>query len=373
MPHIGYQVKTTNVVVIVAFMLGLFLSWGLFSGDEQGRVNLLHLVAVFVFLPIVSLLISSLSLVFGKGLNLAFLAGYIPFWSHQKRRDFLLQRQQPHSQFLFFYQSQFAAISFSLASLFTFFILLVSTDINFIWRSTLLNAEQIHPLLELLAVPWKFWPSAQPDLNLLIATQDSRLLNSNGNNIKGQFGDWWQFILAAQVFYAFSLRILVIVISLSFSKTFSRVRIGAKSSAKKLKDSQRQNLAKAPLAEIVNHIENDYALNNWCGISEHHLRNIEKRLTEKKTSELIAGPLASYSEQMVSERWQQTQLLIVKGWEPPLAELADFMQNGRGYLLPLDWNDEQLKSLKQIHLDEWRRFVQPLSRWQLLQLENIEC
>ena len=73
---------------------------------------------------------------------------------------------------------------------------------------------------------------------------------------------------------------------------------------------------------------------------------------------------------MVSERWQETQLLIVKGWEPPLAELSDFMQNGRGYLLPLDWKEDDILPLSKSHLDEWRRFIKALPNWQLLQLES---
>jgi len=361
------QVNTTRLVIFVGFFLGLFVSWGLLIGDEQGRVNVLHLLIVYVFLPLVSLLVSTSTIFFGKGINLANLTSLLPLWSQAQQRAFLLQKNQHHSKWQFFFQSQLAALFFSIASLLVLLILLISTDVNFIWRSTLLNAEQIFPVLEFLASPWNFWHSAQPNLELLIHTQDSRIVTKQ--NTANYFSDWWQFILAAQLFYAFLLRLIAMSISLLLVNYYSK-----KENKFYRVSSSKQSVSEdtpIALASIVNNFEEDYALNNWCGIDSELLQSIESKIKGNQKTVILAGPLASDSDQMVAERWQEIQLLIVKGWEPPLAELSDFMQNGNGYLLPLDWNEQGLQKLQSKHLNEWRRFVVNLPRWQLLQLEKI--
>jgi len=368
------SVTTSKTIIFVGFLLGLFLSWSLMSGDEQGRVNILHLVAIYIFLPVLSLTISLFSLSFGGGINLATISSHVPFWGSDLARSFLRQKQQPNSRILFLYQSQIAAIAFSLASLLVFFVLLITTDVNFIWRSTLLNVELVYSLLDWLATPWSFWTAAQPSMSLLELTQDSRLAQnySEANN----FGQWWQFILASQLFYALLLRSLVSIICkllILRAQSSSSIQSFGTNNRKSDKKSLSTEI-KNELAEVIYEVKSDYSLNNWCGLDDNLVAAIEKTLQQSdlnisRQSELQAGPLVSHSQQMVSERWQDTQLLLVKGWEPPLAELADFMQNGQGYLLPLDWNNQGLQCLDPDHLNEWRRFILPLDKWQLLQLD----
>jgi len=352
-------------VLVSGFLLGLVLSWSLISGDAQGRVNVLQLVAIYIILPIASLVFSTASLMLGKSWNFARLASIFPFWSKEYQQKILRVTQQKHAKWYFFYQSQAAALSFSCASLLVLLMLLISTDVNFVWRSTLLSAEQLFPLLEFLAKPWSFWSSAQPNLELLKSTQDFRILSQNG--LVNNFAGWWQFILGAQLFYAFLLRFISIVIC----KVAFKVINGKPDSIQLMTTVRTQSsvATESQLATTVNNIESDFSLNNWCGVDNKLLQVILDKLEFSQSDEIFAGPLASHTDQMIAERWQKTQLLIVKGWEPPLAELADFMQNGMGYLLPLDWDKNGLKQLKKEHLDEWRRFIFQLPQWKLLQLE----
>jgi len=367
-PTLSNQFKLSRPILITGFILGLILSWSLLNGDLQGRVNLLQLVAIYVFLPIFSLLFSSISLLFGKNWNFAKLISIIPLWSQGQQRQLLRLVQHPQAKLVFFYQSQLAALSFSLASLLVLLLLLISTDVNFIWRSTVLDAEQLFWLLDWLATPWLFWQTAQPDLELLQLTQDSRL--SMQKSVSTRFGDWWQFIFAAQLVYAFLLRFVSII----GCKIALKIADKKPPSIKLVRSSQSESGLSndIALAPIVKKIESEFTLNNWGGLNQSLLDKVQSQLSYSQISELSAGPLASHTEQMVAERWQETQLLIVKGWEPPLAELADFMQNGTGYLLPLDWKDNRLLTLSEGHLDEWRRFILPLANWQLLQLERLQ-
>jgi len=363
---INAATATTKPILWVGFFVGIIISWGLLTGDHQGRVNILHLVVVYVLLPIFSLIISCLSLLFGKGVNLANLVSYMPLWSNQINSAFLRQKQAPLSKIQFFYQSQLAAVSFSIASLLVFLVLLLTTDVNFVWRSTLLTAENIFPLLEFFALPWPFWQAAQPELSLLIQTQDSRILN--GNSTLSHLGDWWEYILAAQIFYAFLLRVVTIFCCKAW--IIYRTKSNGELHLVTERHSIHSQLEPQLLAKVLTDTRSDFALNNWCGLEPELKQQILTKLSHSATSELAAGPLASYSEQLVAERWQEPQLILVKGWEPPMGELMDYMQNGSGYLLPLDWSEQKMKPLSEGHLNEWRRFAQSLPKWQVLQLEH---
>jgi hypothetical protein len=366
------QIATTKPILWIGFFIGAIASWGVLSGDQQGQVNILFLLLIYVALPILSLLISSLSLVFGNGLNLAKLTSILPIWSDSIQSAFVRQKQTSHSKLHFFYQSQLAALSFSLASVAVLLILLLTTDVNFIWRSTLLTARDIYPLLNAIAWPWQFWADAQPDLNLLVASQDSRLVDSSAihfNNEKtGPLGNWWQFILATQLVYALTLRGIAIVVCkvvwLKIENQEPDIKLVTE------RKSQTNLTDHYSLVNVIDDTQSDFALTNWAGIEEQHINAILNRVSHIKVAELKAGPLASEAEQLASERWQEPQLLIVKGWEPPLGELFDYMQNGNGYLLPLDWNNHQLIPLSSNYLAEWRRFAEPLSGWHVLQLEH---
>lgn len=355
--------------VIIGFLLGLVLSFGIMAGDEQGRVNILHLIVLYVFFPMISVIMSIISLNFGQGVNLAKLVSKLPIWGRKQSNNFLVLSQRANAKLNFFYLSQFSALSFSFASLLIFFILLITTDVNFVWRSTLLDVEFVHSLLEKLALPWLFWSTAQPDIELLKITQDSRMVQNQSGS---EFGQWWQFILAAQLFYAVLVRLLVLV--------GTRILLKLKEQNHKVVFSQRsvstpnKKTSVTELVEPVNLIEENFALTNWGGLNESNLKSVKNKIKALSPdvsiiAQLDAGPLFPYSAQLVSARWQEPQLIIVKGWEPPLAELSDYIQNGQGYVLPLDWDKNKINTLSKEHLEEWGRFLIPFERWQLLQLE----
>ena len=357
---------TTGPIIIVGLFIGALLSWGVLTGDSQGRVNLLYLIAIYVFLPILSMFVSLTSLALNKSANFAGLLASLPIWPASKKVQLQKQKQHPDSRLIFFYQSQLAAISFSLASLLIFLLLLLTTDISFVWRSTILDAEQIFPLLNFIATPWFYIESAQPSLELLAATQDSRI-NSN-QLIAVAASAWWQFVFATQVFYALLLRALMVITSASVLR-FKELKRSKSVLVKRQRETE-DKLTYERESQCVADITEDYAVTNWAGLKNAFVEQLKLNLTSNAITSLHAGPAASYAEQLVSERWQEPQLLIVKGWEPPLAELSDYMQNGCGYLLPVDWNDKGFQKLSNTHLQEWQRFLNNLASWQLLQLET---
>ena len=91
------------------------------------------------------------------------------------------------------------------------------------------------------------------------------------------------------------------------------------------------------------------------------VRRIEPLSLLTQTEETIASPL-------------QSIMVLVKSWEPPLAELSDYLcalpEAMQRFILPLDWDEGKVQPIREIHLDEWRRFCGTLAGWQLLQLAD---
>jgi len=350
-------------VVLVGGALGFGLSWGVLSGDQQGRVNLFYLLLVYLLIPLLSALISLCSLLFGKGLNLARLVLALPVWSYSSQVRQRNIHQLNLDKHWLLMQSQIAAVAFSIASLLVFFILLLATDLNFVWRSTLLQASDLLPWLELIAKPWAFWPAAQPQLEVLQLTQDSRLLPLTGKG--NAYANWWPFVLATQLTYSLLPRILLWVsaswlIRRRFKADTETLRSHRPQQPDRLDDSFSNS------TQLVDRLPDNIVINNWAGAPLDLLKSVPQVCIDPDTM-LAAGPSASESQLRVAERWQGEQLVVVKSWEPPLGELQDFLECGHGYLLPLDWHGAELVTPKPQHLQEWLRFTNKFDQWQLFQ------
>ncbi|WP_444995631.1 DUF2868 domain-containing protein [Aliikangiella sp. IMCC44359] len=362
------NLKTVWPITLTGAGLGFLIAWSVLSGDQQGKVNLSYLLLVYLFIPVLSLIISSVSLFKGKGVNLARLVTFLPIWSEKKKALMRKVHQLKVEKYWLFFQSQLAGIAFSVASLLVFLILLLITDISFIWRSTLLDAADLYPLLKVLAFPWRFWHEAQPSLDLLKATQDSRLIDNYQS--LGDYSGWWQFVLAVQIFYSILLRgLLLLLASVWFKKRLANDIESQLSES--LRQHAKQTFNEVGLSPVVAKLPAELKVNNWAGIEKGLLQQAVANINISPDNMLNAGPLASEAEQRIAERWQGPQLVLVKSWEPPMGELEDFLINGQGFLLPLDWNQSGLQPLQIEHLEEWQRFTNQLAQWQVYLPEKL--
>ena len=130
----------------------------------------------------------------------------------------------------------------------------------------------------------------------------------------------------------------------------------------------------AVLAPVVYSLSHPYIILDWAGSPDFcfeyltgilgtplEVRRIEPLSLLTQTEETIASPL-------------QSMMVLVKSWEPPLAELSDYLralpEAMQRFILPLDWDEGKVQPIREIHLDEWRRFCSTLAGWQLLQLAD---
>jgi hypothetical protein len=349
------------MIALIAFILGLLASVAALSGDEYGRVNLLLSLFLFALLPAFGLLATAVFLSLGRRSGIAALL--VELRVTPKRFAALLARQggAAQRQRILFSLSQGWLLSFVAGNLLGFALMLLAMDISFVWRSTLLEASDLLPVLDFVAMPWSFWSAAQPSLEMLSQTQDFRLQGSpNDANYVGQ---WWRFLLAAQLCYSLLPRTLLWLIA--------KNRLTRKTET--LSTELNQNVAaEKPISEIdrlaesVTEMPVDSILFDLAHTPDSLLSDIGERL---QVATIHRTPVDLHSQlQRVDYANSPALVVLVRSWEPPLAELADSLreeltaeQQSNLFIAPIDWvsapqKNERLVEPQVAHTQEWRRF-----------------
>ena len=347
---------------------GFLAAYGVLTGDDDGRVNLLFLLLLFAFLPVVGLLLSIFLMVKGGGKGLAGWILEIPLWP--RHLTLALSRLGfTHGRELWlFYQTQILAVSFSLACLLMYLLLLLGSDISFVWRSTLLEPEDLLPALQAMGTPWRFWPEAQASLALIEQTRDFRL-DPQGMS-QPVVGLWWKYILATQLVYNLLPRSLMLLVARQ--KYRARLQQGR---LRHVRDSEPRSTAAGgdgnSLANLTRSVTLPYTLLDWADISPDCYERIQQLLGDAAGINRL-GPLRH--QPVTHSPLDHSLVVVVKSWEPPLAELADRLNdldsNADKLILPMDWSDTGVHQPTDAHMDEWRRFAATLANWQVLQLET---
>ena len=349
-------------LALLGMLVGFLVGFGTLSGDQQGRVNLLFLLLILAFLPVMTLVLSLVFLLRRNGRGLAGWLLELPLWPRHLSAALLeLDVRQCRKDWLV-HQGQVLGLSFSFGTLFVFLLLLLGTDISFVWRSTILEAADLLPTLQLISFPWRWWPEVQPSLLLLEQTRDFRL--SNSALAMPDASQWWRFILAVQVCYS--------LLPTSLLWLSARQRVRSQYSASDLQ--QASIVAAAPavqaapeLAEVVQVVSQPWTLLVWGANQKDCIKAIQSVYGQaEQVIELEATSKSLAIEHSV--------VVMVKSWEPPLAELADVLQllpqQGQRLILPVEWSKQALGEVRPVHFAEWRRFAATLPGWEVLQREG---
>ena len=350
---------------LIALMLGLLASVAVLRGDDFGRVNLLYSLSLFTLLPSIGLVVTLLLLFLGRRNGIAALLIELPLAPKTLTSLLLTQRNGVRRQTALFSLSQSLVLAFATGNLLGFVLMLLATDVSFVWRSTLLDAATLFPILDTLASPWRWWQAAQPSLEMLNQTQDFRLL---GASLEGNYvGQWWQYLLAAQLCYSIVPRALLWLFA---NNKFKR--------AAQLQDSEQDPshqlavVTPAPesdkLAASVSEIPANAVLFDCAHTSDALLSKIEKSL---RVSASYKAPTSfDFTLDGISPTSTPSFVVVVRSWEPPLAELADSIlaaftaeQRQNLFIAPIDWESNQQQGDHLIqptvaHTQEWRRFCE---------------
>lgn len=357
-------------LVFLGLITGFLVGYGVLIGDVQGRVNLLLLLMLFAFLPLLGLLASLMLLLTGGGKGLAGWILELPIVPRHLAPEVIKLGISGSRKPWLFYQTQLLALSFAGGGLLVYLLLLLGSDISFVWRSTLLQAADVFPLLNVMAIPWGFWGEAQPSLELLQQTQDFRISDQTAE--AAVLGQWWKYIFAAQCTYNLLPRTVMLVVSrnryLRLNQSSSNLSAGNHESKKTSVVPEK----KYALEEIVHSVSVPYLLLDWGSSSINCYQQLIEKFGEPSDIRNVEPlPLATGEKNDASI---QSIVVLVKSWEPPLGELNDYLLSIQGpqqkFVLPMDWNGKTVKPIREVHLNEWRRFCATLEDWKLLQLDE---
>ncbi|NRA62516.1 MAG: DUF2868 domain-containing protein [Psychrobium sp.] len=355
---------------LLLFIGGVLTSGVIVSGDDMGRVNLLYFILLFVMWPFLSFSVLLLFKIFPKTSKFPLINSLLslPIWPRSWLDSvYYLQRHQLLNPW-FVLQSQIMTLAFSIGCLCSFFTVLLFNDITFVWRSTLLNAEQIYPVLKMIALPWFFLESAQPLKDIFIATQEIRTAQQAPSLVN--YGQWWSYLLMAQLVYAIAPRLITVLIS--------RFRFNKKYNAYSNEKRQPAPLINQPpssptLDKLVASKPQLDDFNVACCL-QLPPSMLKQLLTNFSTPNNVfqVGFHGSIADEQLAISDQKDLLVLVAAWEPPMGELKDFLDQGRGIIMPLDFKEQQWQPLSQHYLDEWRRFSHQLDNWKIYVDEELK-
>ncbi len=379
--------KASGLVSMFSIVLGLLLGWGtalaVFYYDGSRPVNVINVLAVFVFLQVL-LLTGFLLACLPRGmmkyapgftalqdalqsLNPGRLVSTLSRYLPQSKRNALhklttdtgrYQRSFTYlKKWMILYWSQLFALAFNIGAILCALYLVVFSDLAFGWSTTLkIESGSFHSITTWLASPWQVWlADGTPALQLVENTRYFRLDEGLLPNAKPDesdpalLGQWWPFLLLCMLFYGLLPRVLTTIYA------SQRLRTATNRSILRLPESadllERLNSPEVettatepetgtileidkgdtqPLVELQNR---DCILIDWANA-------IANRLTKQQAGELCGVNISTQfsaggkntlaEDQKIIEQIHglttpMPVIVLVKAWEPPMLELLDFI------------------------------------------------
>jgi hypothetical protein len=372
----GYLYWITLILLVAAFVFGLFSGVALLSYSGKEPVNVIYFMAVVILMPILTMTLTLISLFRAnraKSTLIHLSPAYwmeriVAFFSQNAARYLQELKMSPLlANWIILRRSQWIALSFSIGLFVALIGVVVTRDIAFAWSTTLdIPPETFHRLLEQIALPWREWlPSAVPSLEMVTQSHYYRLgekLSRSMLEHAALLGGWWKFLAMATLFYAIVLRIVMIVIvEYGYRRALRRSVLALEGADRLLKEmdeplirTHSSSEAVAPVHQSSQRIPSvttllpKYdAVIGWA-IDEERLRVVADSFGITSSRYLQAGGMKSLEadKALIAQLPQGSDLLlVVKSWEPPTMDFIDFL-NGlsqraeRITLLPIGTSKE---------------------------------
>lgn len=382
----------TGGAAMIARALALFLGFSAMAGflfaNSRGLVNVFVLLLLFVALQL------ALSLI-GAVVLLRSLGGAVPTSLPMHPARWVARRSLPDARYLreakpvlrlllLRYGQEWGAL-FTVAAALAFVAVPAVSDFSFVWGSTFdLGIEFIAGLTDALAVPWSAWlPAATLDNDVLASTRfHPALTDLNRAEIEDMRG-WWPFLFLCLMVYALLPRVLLWAGSrIAYRRQLRRSFVGFPGAELVLARLDR------PLVSTQGGDAGDEAiassgpetrpapaphpadphrlLLDWGGaLAEAGAASFEelRGIAESNRVAIGAGSLRDDRQRLAAlDSGSYRQLaVVVKSWEPPMAELADLLAPLQAvahctlYLVPLGG-----EAVPQRRIDDWHSFSRKL-------------
>jgi hypothetical protein len=248
--------------------------------------------------------------------------------------------------------SQMFAVSFYAASLAVAALLVVFSDLAFGWATTLTReAHTLHRVVSVLAAPWAHWlPGADPPFALVERTEYFR--GAGGFTGEAPHSTtWWPFLLMCMAFYGLAPRVALLVFAALRQRAELRRVFAALPGAADLRDRLDSRWVatagpggeRAPgnaIAHAHPHAPRVPRVRavRWSGIAADEVATAA--IVRTALGSELAGTLSGGAGSGRSDAALIADLaaapdppaLLVKAWEPPLAELRDWLGDLRAAL-----------------------------------------
>ena len=354
--YLHYLTLFSSLFGFIALILGFSTGFALLSYSGSEPVNVIYLLLFMVGLPLLSMLLSLLSMLLGN-IGAKIFAHLSPLYYLEKVVNLLpfaknitfssLPFSATLTKWIFLQRVQLFSFLFSLGLFLALILMIISKDIAFGWSTTLqVDAKSFQALLSTLSFPWRdFLPSAVPSLELVELSHYFRLgkhLDSNMIHNADKLGAWWQFLAMATLFYALGLRLIFWIVThygfkrqlkkeffsidgvTSLIKEFKTPFISTQSH----KDEEHLKISEETLREVDEHLCEEYeAILGW-NFSDEQLLLIKDSLgVNSKNREVVGGKNSFLEDKKIIEQLKGEVLVYVKAWEPPTMDFIDFLED----------------------------------------------
>jgi len=350
----SYLYIVTFSLVIIAFILGLLSGITLLSYNGHEPVNIVYFIAMVVFLPLFTMLLSLFSMFRAKNSQSVLLHLTPAYWMEKILKFFPGIDDENIKNFkinpllanwIVIRRSQFIALFFSLGLLLALLGVVVTKDIAFAWSTTLhITPEVFHGFLNTLALPWReFFPAAVPSIELIERSQYFRLgdkLSEEMISNASQLGQWWKFLAFATLLYALFLRcVMYVIATLGYKNALKKSFLSLEGVSLLLNNMNEsmittnatvgEHIVSSSHTEIqeIRQLKTSYDFVQGWAIPTSKLQVMNDTMKVSSPNIFEVGGSNTLSEdRAIAHKSFGEVLLYVKVWEPPILDIIDYIE-----------------------------------------------
>lgn len=329
------------LMVVAGALLGLLTMAGLLFYDGGQQINV-TLILGFVALQLLLAVVTALQGLFGwQPWRL------VSDWLQQRQPDLPAAGLAPLRPQLMTRNAQAAGTAFAVMALLTLLVSVVIQDLAFGWSTTLATASaDYHRLVATLAWPWAGWlPAAAPDLQLVADTRFFRLGDSPHSPAgadAARWGAWWPFLAMTWLVYVVLPRGLLLLFARWHLQHRARQQLRRHPAFQALQwrvetplldtGSQTPDTGRLPESAEgkLRPLPVTHLAIRWAGAGDEG--RLAQRLTTPPTLASAGGSQSLSDDRGALKRLAAAAqpgdndvILFTRGWEPPTAELEDFI------------------------------------------------
>ena len=330
------EAQAALVLRLLGLVSGLLAMGGFLLASERALVNVFLLMLFFVLIPLVLSLISAWVMLLSlrgstPGVFPLSPARFVARWALPDP-GYLKQGGSLLRMLVLKYAQEFALL-FALGAITAFIGLLAFNDFGFVWGSTLgLSEELVSGLTGLMAAPWQtllpaalLSPEVVNESRMHAAQMELSELTVHSRRA------WWPFLFMCLAVYTLLPRLLLWLAARRIYRKAVHKAFLAVPGAGGVLARMRRPVVKTQATDTAHEDsqqpqvirEQGAVLLEWAGA-------LGTASTQWEVDEHLQGGLGSPADDLDSiERVNQLRpehlLVAVKGWEPPMADLADVL------------------------------------------------